>query len=101
MLSSRVDRDAYRRKYENMIDNMTENADPGDFWFSTVDGRSRRITKEDARKLQEEFNFVDVFKELREISNGKTFLKEKSYLWMIRGILQKKHNKYIDDHGGE
>ena len=101
MLSSRVDRDSYARKYENLIDTMTEKADPGDFWFSTVDGPSRRITKDQALKWQDKFQFIDVFKELRRLSNSKAFLQDKDYFFKISGILQKMNNEYIKQHGGE
>lgn len=101
MLSSRVDRDAYKRKYESEVDGMPEKVDPGDIFMKMKDGSTQRITEKTARMWQEEFNAVDVFEELRKISyqsKRRPFLTDK-YIFQIRGLLGKNQKEFEQEVG--
>jgi hypothetical protein len=103
MLSSRVDRDAYKRKYESEVDGMPEKVDPGDIFMKMKDGSTQRITEKTARMWQEEFNAVDVFEELRKISyqsKRRPFLTDK-YIFQIRGLLGKNQKEFEQEVGAE
>ena len=102
MMSSRVDRDAYRKKYEQEVDLIPEKTDPGDIIMVLADGTIRRITDKTSRQWQEQFYTFDVRKELERISmqsKGKPFLTT-NYFFQISGILKKKHDAEVKRLGG-
>lgn len=95
MLSAKVDKDAYQRKYEYEIDIIPEKVSPGDILLILQGGIAKRITEKTARQWQEEFFAVDVFEELRKISyqsKERQFLTDR-YIFQVRGALQKKQKE--------
>jgi len=99
--SYKIDRTKYITAYQS--DNPQKEANYDGFIFHTIEGDTVRINSKQAFTWSEKMPNIDIDRELMQIAQDslkKPFLKKKSYMFQLSGILNKKNDNRVQKLDG-